>query len=211
MACGSAGSSGDGLATLAGARPRPRAGVTHGKGVRRAVPTFGASLNRNILQGMQPPVLTPLCCSERERAACLAHLRPGGRHLPSSCRTFSRKLLFLAALARRALAALHTRGVPSSWSSAQALKVWGRGWSWSSRFPCSFLSVLTCPVHCSSSTSVTGRDGRSGPRVPSDWGWAGQRRSVWPLQLPWRGRSQGKPMCPPRHVWVGFRGASWDL
>lgn len=119
------------------------------------------------LAGKAAPSHSGLCVFPRERA-CSLHLSPVCRAAaPSSHHTFSRKLLFLAALARPALAALHTLGVPSSWSSAQALNVWGRGWSWPSCFfPCSFLIVLACPVHFSSSTSVTRRDRRSGPRVP---------------------------------------------
>ena len=84
----------------------------------------------------------------------------GPQRPPAAPRTFSRKLLFLAAPARRALAALQARGGPSSWSSAQALSVCGTGWSWPSRFPCSFLTVLVWALHCSSSASVTGRDRR---------------------------------------------------
>lgn len=146
--------------------------------------------------------LTPLYFSEKTYFP-KTHMWPGGCPFPSSRHTFSRKLLFLAAPARRVLAALHTRGVPSSWSSAQAFNVWGRGWSWPSRFPCSFLTALPCPAHCSSSTSVTGRE--KWARGPSDCS----------LVFLATARSQGE--ANPRasrcdhqsSVWIASKGASW--
>lgn len=137
------------------------------------------------------PPHPPLYFSEM-KPACPQLTRP--QRPPPATRTFSRKLLFLAAPARRALAALHARGGPSSWSSAQALSVCGRGWSWPSRFPCSFLTVLARGPHCSSSKSVTGRDRRDA-RVPSDCGRAGQLQAD---HQPWRSKSQDASLCSPR-------------
>lgn len=135
---------------------------------------LGASLNPNACGKCSPRHTHLGLFREKKLPSLLLPTLTAGRLPPPLIHTFSRKLLCLAALARDALAALHTLGGPSSWSSAQALKVWGRGWSWPSRFPCSFLTALACPVHCSSSTRVTGRDGRSEPGVPCDGGWAVQ-------------------------------------
>lgn len=116
----------------------------------------------------------------------------GPQRPPAAPRTFSRKLLFLAAPARRALAALQARGGPSSWSSAQALSVCGKGWSWPSRFPCSFLTVLVWALHCSSSASVTGRDRRGQLGSPLTAAGPGSCR----LNISYGGANP--KTCPPR-------------
>lgn len=156
-----------------------------------------ASLKPNSVQPRPPPATHTLVLFQRESLRPPPTPEAGRLHLPSSCRTFSRKLLFLAALAREARAALHTFGVPSSWSSAQARNVWGRGWSWPSRLPCSFLTALACPGHCSSSARVTGRD-RSGLRVCSACGRALRCRRFGRCRRAWRSSSQSRPVWSPR-------------
>ena len=159
------------LRSIAWQRQLPPQGclaAASGEGMRKAVFMSGASLNQNTGSKRSSQSLTAPCFSKRKLTSL--HLPPAHTPAARGCRlphgTFSRKLLFLAALAKRALAALHTRGVPSSWSSAQALNVWGRGWSWPSRFPCSFPTVLAWPTHCSSSKSVTKRDRKKAAQGP---------------------------------------------
>lgn len=164
--------------------PAPRAGAARGEDGHAQDRGHVGSISR---------VQHPHQCFSETKPACPQLICPQ-RPLPATL-TFSRKLLFLAASARRALAALHARGGPSSWSSAQALSVCGRGWSWPSRFPCSFLTVLAWALHCSSSASVTGRDKKGAAGVPSDCSRSGQLQAEHQL---WRSKSQNASLCSQR-------------